>query len=1098
MKTRLQWPLFTLLLTLLCLGGSSDVSAQGLEDFTNSNATTSYDDDFFVGNGGITWSYVHSRDANNDTNNSGINLPALMLREVSKGSKITSSAIPGGIGNFSVKLYKGFTGGGNRQVEIFVNGISQGTSIPFDNFNEQIFTVNNINISGNVIIEIRNITSKQIIIDDISWTAFSGVTPILSASPTTITGLDYIVGNGPSASQSFELSGANLNGDDVDVVLPALSDFEISADNTNFSDSLNFTAFDGTATTIYVRLKAGLAINTYTDDITISGGGATQNTTVTLNGEVQPEPVLGWQINTTNNEYVIDFDNTVIGVNEGQYAGTGFETSPATGRLNSNAFATTGMSDGDTSFGGGPYTTGDYIGETSTGGVSSGGFYAFEVATANRAFGWQATASDFNPGSIILRLQNQTGGSLETLRVTYTVYVYNDQGRSNNVSFSYSNDNNTFTQQPLLEVISEETAATSAAWIATTYTVLIGFINIPDNAFYYLRWNTNDVSGGGSRDEFAIDDIRLTANPGNLVYTQTGVLSFPVYHTTGSLEAGDDLLAISDPIEFNTGDMDFGNITINPGAEVAFIDNLKISGDLINNGFLTFNSNTNTTAQLDVVPSTSSILGEVGIQRYIPARRAFRLLSSAVTTTTTINSNWQEGQNNTGANFPGDNSNTNPGFGTHITGSTTGENGFDATPSGNPSLFTLNNAAQSWEAVTNTDVNTITAGTAYRLMVRGDRSINLTDNAATPTNTTLRTTGTLHTGPLTVNNLSAVANEFNFFGNPYPAAVDMNDVIAASTNINSNFYYIWDPTLSGANGRGAYVTIDLSDGDGTNTVGSAGNRYLQPGQAAFVLTLANGAASLQFEETQKNVVAPQTTVFDISSQMDVRLYRAAAYAAGETPSDGLRLKFGTDNTNAITSLDAPKFYNQDENLASSNDDRLWSIESRALPEEGESIPLFTNAYRTTDYVFEAILTEVNDINVLLRDHYTGTDTLLENNDNTLYAFTIDPDDAASSATDRFEIVFEELLSTIDVAFGNGFVLFPNPAQGEITLATKGINSEEVQLSMTNLLGQTVYTQTQTVKANGQLTLDASSLSQGVYVLKLTHNKGQFTTKFIKK
>ena len=79
---------------------------QGLEDFTNSNATSSYSDSAFEGNNGITWSYIASRNGNNDANSSGIELPALMLRRASSGSKITSSAIPGGISNFSVNLQR--------------------------------------------------------------------------------------------------------------------------------------------------------------------------------------------------------------------------------------------------------------------------------------------------------------------------------------------------------------------------------------------------------------------------------------------------------------------------------------------------------------------------------------------------------------------------------------------------------------------------------------------------------------------------------------------------------------------------------------------------------------------------------------------------------------------------------------------------------------------------------------------------------------------------------------------------------------------------------------------------------------------------------
>ncbi|MDX1773123.1 GEVED domain-containing protein [Oceanihabitans sediminis] len=157
-------------LTFLCFGLIG--YGQGLEDFTNSNATDNYSGNSFTGNNGITWTYVASRDENEDANSSGINGNALMLRRNSDDSKITSSTIPGGIGNFSVKLYKGFTGGGNREVELFINGVSQGTSTPFDDYNEHIYTVNNINIGGSIIIEIRNRTTKQVIIDDISWTGY--------------------------------------------------------------------------------------------------------------------------------------------------------------------------------------------------------------------------------------------------------------------------------------------------------------------------------------------------------------------------------------------------------------------------------------------------------------------------------------------------------------------------------------------------------------------------------------------------------------------------------------------------------------------------------------------------------------------------------------------------------------------------------------------------------------------------------------------------------------------------------------------------------------------------------------------------------------
>jgi len=163
---------------LITLAISSLSFGQGNEDFANSNATSSYASDSFTGNNSVTWSYVASRDA---ASTAGVTVPAIMLRQSSSNSKISSSTISGGIGNFSVKLYKGFTGAGTRQVELFVNGVSKGTSVGFDNYDEQTFAIDNINVAGDITIEIVNTTANQVIIDDISWTAFQE-SPVCTAS----------------------------------------------------------------------------------------------------------------------------------------------------------------------------------------------------------------------------------------------------------------------------------------------------------------------------------------------------------------------------------------------------------------------------------------------------------------------------------------------------------------------------------------------------------------------------------------------------------------------------------------------------------------------------------------------------------------------------------------------------------------------------------------------------------------------------------------------------------------------------------------------------------------------------------------------------
>ena len=220
---------------------------------------------------------------------------------------------------------------------------------------------------------------------------------------------------------------------------------------------------------------------------------------------------VGWQIGMTNQLYTIDFDNTVTNVNNGTYAGTGFRPSPSIGQLNSGAWASTGMSDGALAFGG-TRTTGDYSNGTSIGGETAGGFYAFEVAPSNFTFGVQPTGSDFAPGNVTLKAQNQTGQTVTSVRFQYIIYVRNDQGRSSSFNFSYSNDNVNYANAGSLDYTSPTTAS-GADWIAVPRNLTVTGLNIPDGAYVYARWTSDDVAGSGSRDEFGLDDIQVIFNP---------------------------------------------------------------------------------------------------------------------------------------------------------------------------------------------------------------------------------------------------------------------------------------------------------------------------------------------------------------------------------------------------------------------------------------------------------------------------------------------------------------------------------------------------------------------------------------------------------
>ncbi len=224
---------------------------------------------------------------------------------------------------------------------------------------------------------------------------------------------------------------------------------------------------------------------------------------------------IGWGQVSLNDasKITIDFTTTVNGVNEGAFAGTGFSPTPATGQLNSNAWAVTGLSDGVLNFGG-TNTSGDYARGRSTGGVTTRGLYAFEVGTSNYALGFQAIGSDFTPGTITLKITNNTGKVVTDLAIAYNIWEYNDQERSNSLNFSHSADNSTYTDISGLNYTTTQAADASPAWASTNKSTTISGLNIADGVSYYIRWSSDDVGGSGSRDEIAIDDIEITPTLG--------------------------------------------------------------------------------------------------------------------------------------------------------------------------------------------------------------------------------------------------------------------------------------------------------------------------------------------------------------------------------------------------------------------------------------------------------------------------------------------------------------------------------------------------------------------------------------------------------
>jgi len=121
--------------------------------------------------------------------------------------------------------------------------------------------------------------------------------PLLTVTPSEITGFTYIEGMGPSLSQSYILSGENLTGaGNISVTAPA--HYEISMNEVDFVASLELPFADGEITgqpvIIFTRLMEALPIGTYNNETILHIGGGAPETVVTLSGEVAspPQPAI--------------------------------------------------------------------------------------------------------------------------------------------------------------------------------------------------------------------------------------------------------------------------------------------------------------------------------------------------------------------------------------------------------------------------------------------------------------------------------------------------------------------------------------------------------------------------------------------------------------------------------------------------------------------------------------------------------------------------------------------------------------------------------------------------------------------------------------
>jgi len=195
------------------------------------------------------------------------------------GSNLTAGIVITAPANFELSALSGTSFTGTASISIpQTNGSVAKTTIYVRLLSGLTFNT----YGGNITVASTGGTTQNI-----ALTGTVSSPPGINVSTTGLIGLSYYVGAGPSAIQSFTVAASNLT---TYVIISAPADFEISTDTGS-----SFTATgqillppsNGTvaATPIYVRLKSGLAVKTFSESATVSSTGFTSKS-VSLTGDV--------------------------------------------------------------------------------------------------------------------------------------------------------------------------------------------------------------------------------------------------------------------------------------------------------------------------------------------------------------------------------------------------------------------------------------------------------------------------------------------------------------------------------------------------------------------------------------------------------------------------------------------------------------------------------------------------------------------------------------------------------------------------------------------------------------------------------------------
>ena len=510
-----------------------------------------------------------------------------------------------------------------------------------------------------------------------------------------------------------------------------------------------------------------------------------------------------------------------------------------------------------------------------------------------------------------------------------------------------------------------------------------------------------------------------------------------------------------------------GSLTIAPAGSLT-IQGVADFGGLP----VTLQSSLSGTASIGQVTGSLFNATNVTVERYIPARRAWRMLTAPLTgiTNNTISQNWQG----------------TAGQGVLLWSPITTMVGY--TIGGNAPNIRKYNAG--WQNITNlTTEPMFGAGTtdtkAFLIFPTGPFGSSNIETGSTAT--TLRPKGQLITG--SVSHTGLALNTFHALANPYASAINPVSLIA---NNSGQRLWLIDPTLGTF---GAYVTFDGSNWSIPTPTGN--DAFIQSGQGFFV----RSATATSFTISENNKVAGSSNNWfertanntnDVSTADKIRVLLYKQIDNNWNLSDGALTVNYANGANAVDEMDSNKISNFNESIMFRNNNTSLSIEHRALPQTAETQDIRLTGTTVLEYQLRVRTENYENSNLLpiLEDTSTGTFTAIPLNGSELIIPFTGVATTSTTFDNRFRIVYQNNLSSVNES-PLVVSVFPNPVVNNELNINLGTNSINAQYTITNMLGQFIEKGT---LANTENTIALSKVSTGIYILNVRQDEKSFSTK----